>query len=102
LIRALRTGRERLWSRYHQVAMVAAGNQRRRTHMTDNTEAPTTANGKAPTHAAYHVRDNEGGKGYWTRIGGAWPHRDGKGFNIQTDLAPYDGRITVRLIEEKH
>jgi hypothetical protein len=62
----------------------------------------TTNNSKAPTHIAYHVRDREGGKGFWTRIGSAWPHADGNGFNVMLDgLVPLDGRITFRVASEK-
>lgn len=56
---------------------------------------------KVPTHVAYHVRDREGGKGFWTRIGAAWAHADGKGFNIQVDVMPLDGRIALRVATEK-
>ena len=59
-----------------------------------------TATGKSPTHIAYTVRDREGQKGIWTRIGAAWPQRDGKGFNIQLDVVPLDGRITLRVPSE--
>lgn len=57
--------------------------------------------GKAPTHVAYHVRDREGGKGFWTRVGSAWPHADGKGFNIQCDVLPLDGRLTLRVVSDE-
>jgi hypothetical protein len=56
---------------------------------------------KAPSHIAYQVRDREGRKGYWTRIGSAWAHNDGKGFNVQLDVVPLDGRITLRVASEK-
>jgi hypothetical protein len=55
---------------------------------------------KSPSHIAYHVRGNEGGKGFWTRIGAAWQHADGKGFNVQFDVVPLDGRITLRVASE--
>jgi hypothetical protein len=32
------------------------------------------------------------GKGFWTRIGAAWPHEDGEGFNLQIDVLPIDER----------
>lgn len=65
---------------------------------TNTTEATGT---KTPSHIAYHVRDREGGKGFWTRIGSVWPHQDGKGFNVQLDvLVPLDGRITIRVASE--
>ena len=66
--------------------------------MSDKNEQPAS---KSPTHVAYHVRDREGGKGFWMRIGGVWEHADGKGFNIQLDTMPFDGRITVRVVSEK-
>ncbi len=64
-----------------------------------NTETENTT-GKAPTHTAYQIREN-GDRGYWTRIGAAWAHRDGKGFNIQLDAVPLDGKITLRVPSEE-
>ena len=55
---------------------------------------------KAPSHIAYQVRDREGKKGIWTRVGSVWPHTDGKGFNIQLEVVPLDGRITLRVATE--
>lgn len=56
---------------------------------------------KTPSHIAYQVRDREGKKGFWTRIGSVWSHNDGKGFNIQLECVPLDGRITLRLANEE-
>lgn len=64
---------------------------------TDNAES---SHSKSPTHIAYQVRDGKE-KGYFTRIGAAWPHKDGKGFNIQLDAVPLDGKITLRTAAEK-
>ena len=61
----------------------------------------TTSARKGPTHTAYQVRDREGQKGFWTRIGSAWGHNDGQGFNVQLECVPLDGRITLRVISEK-
>jgi hypothetical protein len=61
-----------------------------------NNPTPTT-----PTHVAYHVRDIKGGNAIWTRIGSAWQHADGKGFNILIETIPLDGRISLRLPSEK-
>lgn len=58
-----------------------------------------TAASKLPSHIAYHIRENDD-KGYWTRIGAAWAHKDGKGFNIQVDVTPLSGRITLRVASE--
>ena len=68
--------------------------------MTD-TNTSTASASKAPTHIAYQVRDRDGGKGFWTRIGSAWAHSDGNGFNIQLECVPLDGRITLRTATEK-
>lgn len=57
---------------------------------------------KQPTHIAYWVRDGKNKKGFWTRIGVAWAHDDGKGFNISLDVQPLDGRITLRAAEDKN
>lgn len=62
------------------------------------TDSKTT---KAPTHIAYHVRDREGGESFWTRIGSAWEHADGKGFNVQIETVPLDGRISLRIPSDK-
>ncbi len=64
------------------------------------TDTNNTAS-KAPSHVAYQVRDREGKKSFWTRIGAAWQHADGKGFNIQIEAVPLDGRITLRVATEK-
>jgi hypothetical protein len=68
--------------------------------MSTTTKSESTAS-KAPSHIVYQVRDREGGKGLFTRVGVAWPHRDAKGFNIQIESVPLDGRITIRVATEK-
>ena len=65
-----------------------------------NTETNTTASSKAPSHYVYHVRDRNGQKGFWTKIGAAWAHNDGKGFNVQVECVPLDGRISLRIVSE--
>jgi hypothetical protein len=72
--------------------------------MTDTAQETATTNNasaKAPTHIAYHVRKLKEGKDFWTRIGSAWAHKDGKGFNLQIDTVPLDGSITLRVPQEK-
>ena len=64
------------------------------------TDTNTSAS-QAPSHVAYQVRDREGKKAFWTRIGAAWQHNDGKGFNIQLVVVPLDGRVTLRVATEK-
>ncbi len=63
-----------------------------------NTEKETKAS--APTHIAYQVREGSE-KSYWTRIGAAWRHKDGKGFSVQLDCVPLDGRISLRVVSEE-
>ncbi|XVJ51443.1 MAG: hypothetical protein HEQ32_04945 [Vampirovibrio sp.] len=63
----------------------------------------SASNGKgtAPTHIVYQVLDRESDKSaIWTRIGAAWPHNDGKGFNITLTALPVDGRLSVRVASE--
>lgn len=63
----------------------------------DTNNAPS----KAPTHIAYHVKDIAEDNSIWTRVGSAWAHADGNGFNIQLDVLPIDGRISLRTPSEK-
>jgi hypothetical protein len=69
--------------------------------MTDSSNNTTASPAKAPAFIAYHVRDREGSKGVFTRIGAAWPHKDGKGFSIQIDAVPLDGRVTLRIASDQ-
>ena len=47
---------------------------------------------KKPTHKVFVVEEREGeGKdedAFWTRVGSAWPHKDGKGYNIVLSALP--------------
>ncbi len=63
--------------------------------MTTTEQNPAAS--KAPTHIAYTVRDLDKDRSFWTRIGSAWAHADGNGFNIQVEALPLDGRITLRV-----
>jgi len=44
----------------------------------------------------YTVIRREGQDDYWLNIGLAFPHRDGKGFNIVLQALPLDGKIVCR------
>ncbi len=50
---------------------------------------------KKPTLIAYSVREREGQKAIWTRIGAAWQHGNGKGLNIQLEALPIGDRIVL-------
>jgi len=69
--------------------------------MSDNTNANERTGSKTPSHVVYHIREREGDKGFWTRIGSAWAHADGKGFSIQLECVPHDFRLTLRVPSEK-
>ena len=58
------------------------------------------AAGTATQHLyAYTVREFDTADGKkaraWTRIGVAFPHKDGTGFNIEVHSFPLDGRIVL-------
>ena len=63
-------------------------------HMTRTTTASTTEPKLSDFHA-WHVTNN-GEKGFWTKVGAAWPHKDGKGLSLQLDVLPMNGRIVLR------
>lgn len=70
----------------------------------DPAPASTGSSSRSPSHVAYHVREFGTGdrkKSTWTRIGSAWTHRDGQGFNLQIECLPIDGRISLRVASEK-
>jgi len=56
-----------------------------------------------PSHRCFVVEHRGGGKdAIWTRIGSAWPHKDGKGFNLQLSALPANGgRIVLREFTEE-
>jgi hypothetical protein len=65
------------------------------------TENNTQTGLKSPSHIAYHAREGKG-RTYFTRIGVAFAHKEGNGFNVQLDgLVPLDGRITLFVPTEK-
>lgn len=53
-----------------------------------------------PSHDVYVV-EGEGETAFWTRIGAAWPHANGEGFNIQLTCVPIDGRLVIRKRKPK-
>lgn len=70
--------------------------------MSDNTNTETGSKAtRKPSHTAYSIREREGKDSKWTEIGVAFPHKDGKGFDILFDVVPLSGRITIRVQEQK-
>lgn len=60
-----------------------------------NKEQPQQA-----THRAYSVIKRDGQDDFWLNLGLAFPHKDGKGFNIVLQALPIDGKIVCREIAE--
>lgn len=64
-----------------------------------STQRRVAMSGERPSHKAFVVEDrgesNE--NAFWTRCGSAWPHKDGKGLNVQiaSGLA-VSGRLVLR------
>ncbi|WP_197032940.1 hypothetical protein, partial [Shinella sp. DD12] len=52
----------------------------------------TTTN--RPTYGVYQVEEGKNDrKGFWTKVGAAWPHEKGDGFSIKLTCLPLDGRL---------
>ena len=56
-----------------------------------------------PTHRVFAVtKKPKADKGIWTPIGAAWPHRDGKGFNLPFAFMPIkEAEIVIRTAEPR-
>jgi hypothetical protein len=55
----------------------------------------------APSHNVFTVEDRgENEDPFWLKIGAAWLHKDGKGFNITLSALPVDNRLVLRLPSE--
>jgi len=59
-----------------------------------------------PTHIAYTVRDftkKDTGEtdSSWLKIGVAWLHKDGHGFDVQLEAFPVNGRVVLRTNDER-
>ena len=60
----------------------------------------TTESTNTPAFILYRV-DGNGQNANWTKIGAAWPNRDGKGFSIRCEAVPLQGRIVMRAYTPK-
>ncbi len=57
-----------------------------------------------PSHRCFVVEDRGEGDesdAFWTRIGSAWPHKDGKGLNCVLSALPANGRLVLREYTEE-
>ena len=48
-----------------------------------------------PVLIAYGVRTTKAGRSAWTRLGEAYPHREGAGLTVLLNAVPPDGRIVL-------
>jgi hypothetical protein len=75
----------------------------------NNTNGEIMAEGNKPDATAYTVREfttsPEGGKSekraMWNKVGSAWLHKDGKGFNVQLESLPVNGRLVIRVNDKE-
>lgn len=56
---------------------------------------------KSGRMTAYNVRETEDGKSYFNRIGAAFPHKDGQGYNLHLEALPVSGQVVMRTVQEK-
>ena len=62
----------------------------------------SNANTTRPTHRIYSVAKNGDEKSIWTELGAAWPHKDGKGFQLKFKAAPFgECEVVLRAIVPK-
>ena len=64
-----------------------------------NREAIMTKSAAAAYFNVFTVREFEGSTGQkaksWTKVGVAFPHREGPGFNLELSALPLDGRLVA-------
>jgi hypothetical protein len=68
--------------------------------MARTTTSATTPEPKTPAFQAWHVT-NKGDDSFWTKVGAAWPHRDGKGLSLMLSVIPMNGQIVLRQPQSK-
>ena len=58
-----------------------------------------------PSYKVFVVEDRKGeddeGDAFWTRVGSAWAHKDGKGFNVVLSALPVNGRLVLRTFTDE-
>ena len=57
-----------------------------------------------PTHKVFVVEERGEGNdadAFWTHVGSAWAHKDGKGFNVVLSALPVNGRLVLRTFTEE-
>ena len=68
------------------------------THTNTTDKAPGL---KRPFLLAYTVKPiDDGRNSIWSKIGAAWAHKDGQGYEVRMDAMPVDGRIVLRTVKD--
>ncbi len=67
------------------------------------TEAPAVNGGDRYDVLVVEKYEDQAGaeKANWTRIGVAWPHRDGNGLNVELKAIPVSGKLVIRRHDAK-
>lgn len=70
--------------------------------MTDGTPTNTPKSTKLkPYMLGYTVTAAKPGeKSYWSKVGIAWAHKDGQGYNVEMDALPVDGKLVLRIVSD--
>jgi hypothetical protein len=63
--------------------------------MARTTTSAASIEPKTPAFQAWHVT-NKGDDSFWTKVGAAWPHRDGRGLSLILSVIPMNGQIVLR------
>jgi hypothetical protein len=85
-------------TRPHSRRLSEGGNEpngQERKFIMARTSATTPVEPKTPAFQAWHVT-NKGDDSFWTKVGAAWPHRDGKGLSLILSVIPMNGQIVLR------
>ena len=61
---------------------------------------PSPLEPKTPGFQAWHIT-KKGDNSFWTKVGAAWSHRDGKGLSLQLSIIPMNGQIVLRELLPK-
>lgn len=64
------------------------------------TSTSNTTEPKTPAFQAWHVT-SKGDDNFWTKVGAAWPQRDGKGLSLILSVIPISGQIVLRQPQPK-
>jgi hypothetical protein len=56
---------------------------------------------KQPSFRAFTVIKRDKEDDFWLDIGAAFPHEDGKGYNIVLQALPIDGRVVLRVPKDE-